>query len=289
MNKLFKIAIPIVLALVLILALGCAAKNTQTLPTAPMPAPAPAAPGFARDAISTTESYSGSVVQAETDRKIIRTGQITLEIANIAGAMEDVALIASDLGGYVVSSNRYGTEDKTSGRVTIRVPANRFNEAFVKLRNLAVKVPSESTNSQDVTEEYSDLQAKLRNLEATETQFLSLLEKAKTVEEILKVQKEISNVRSEIERTKGRIQYLDRTTDMSLIEVILQETKTVGKNGWNALETLKSAVNGLIGFGKVLVDIIIWLVIFSPLWIIIGLIIFFVRRQRRKAKNQTIG
>lgn len=290
MNKIFKLAIPIAMVIALVLIVGCAARE-QTR-TAPMPAPAPVpatppAPGMARDAASTAESKQGTSTNLPgIDRKIVRTGQITLEVADIGKAMDEVAAIANELGGYVVSSNRYGNEDKNAGRVSIRVPANRFNDAFAKLRTIAVKVPNESTNSQDVTEEYTDLQARLRNLEATETQFLALLEKAKTVDEILKVQREISNVRTEIERTKGRIQYLERTTDMSFIDVNLQETKSVGKNGWNSLETLKSAINGLIGFGKVLVDIIIWLIIFIPLWVIIGVIVFFVRRWRKKAKSQ---
>ena len=286
MKKLWKITIPLLLMVALLLAVGCAAKQSTIPMSTPSPLPAP---GMARDAAGTAESTQGSSSNLpETDRKIIRTGQITLEVADIGKAMDEVAAIANELGGYVVSSNRSGNEDNNSGRVSIRVPANRFNDAFAKLRTIAVKVPYESTNSQDVTEEYMDLKARLRNLEATEAQFLSLLEKAKTVEEILKVQKELSNVRSEIERTKGRIQYLERTTDMSLIQVTLQETKAVGKNGWNGLETLKSAVNGLIGFGKVLVNIIIWLIIFIPLWAIIWAIVFFVRRWRKKKAKSRV-
>jgi hypothetical protein len=288
MNKLLKIVMPVLLVLWLVLAVGCAAPQTATMP-APVPAPAPALPpGMEKDASRVSESSSGGTgySQSGIDRKIIKTGQISLEVTDIAKAMDDIILIADELGGYVVSSNRYGNEDNISGNVSIRVPANRFSEAFVKLRKLAVKVYSESTNSQDVTEEYTDLQAQLRNLEATEAQFLALLEKAYTVEDILNVQRELSNVRGEIERVKGRIQYLDRTTDMSLIDVNLQETKSVGKNGWDALETLKSAVDGFIGFGKVLATIVIWLLIFIPLWIIIGVIVYFVWWRRRRAKGR---
>jgi hypothetical protein len=146
-------------------------------------------------------------------------------------------------------------------------------------------VPNESTNSQDVTEQYTDLQAQLRNLEATEAQYLELLKKAETVEDTLKVYQQLSNVRSEIERIKGRIQYLERTSDMALIEVNLQKTQPIDGTGWSALETLKSAVRGLINFGKVLAIVVIWLAIFSPVWIIVLVVVlYFTRWRKAKAK-----
>jgi hypothetical protein len=294
MKKSLKVTLILMLAIVLTLPFACASSQMSAPSTAsrgivPAPAPSPAMPPqVAKDSAEfSANSAGGSAgdILPGADRKIIRTGQITLEVSDISKSLENVATVATDLGGYVVSSNRYGNDNQSSGRVSIRVPANRFSEAFVKLRNLAIKVPNESTNSQDVTEEYTDLKTRQRNLEATEAQYLTLLQQAKTVDEILKVQKEISTVRGQIEQIKGRIQYLDRTTDMSLIEVTLQLTQTVGKDGWNPLETLKSAINGLIAIGKVLVDIVIWLVILIPLWIVIGVIIFLVRRHRRKKLN----
>ncbi|MCJ7655979.1 MAG: DUF4349 domain-containing protein, partial [Dehalococcoidia bacterium] len=150
------------------------------------------------------------------------------------------------------------------------------------LRKLAVKVTNKSTDSQDVTEEYTDLQAQLRNLEATEAQYLELLKKAETVEDTLKVYQQLSNVRSEIERIKGRIQYLERTSDMALIEVSLQKTQPIDGTGWTALETLKSAIRGLAAFGKALANIVIWLAIFSPVWIIILVVVLYFTRWRKK-------
>jgi len=278
MNKLLRISIPLLLIPGLVLAAGCAAE-------APEGAVAPPAPA-AEDAPSKTEQYRGGEGQAydaDIERKIVKTGYLTLEVDDVPEAMNGVAVVARELGGYVVSSNKHGDEGETFGRVTFRVPAERFDEAFARLRQLAVDVPYESTDSRDVTEEYTDLEAQLRNLEATEVQYLALLSKAETVEDILAVQRELSNVRGEIERIKGRMQYLERTSDMSLIEVNLQETKPLGETGWSSLQTLKSAARGLITFGRVLGDVAIWLVIFCPIWIPILVLVFFFRR-RRKAK-----
>jgi hypothetical protein len=277
MNKLLKISMPILLILGLLVA-GCA--------QAPEAVVAP--PPQAEEAYSKTEQYrtgGGEYGESGIDRKIVKTGYLTLEVDDTVEAMNGVAAIAKELGGYVVSSNKHEDDSTTYGRVSIRVPAERFDEAFDRLRQLAIAVPYENTDSRDVTEEYTDLEAQLRNLEATEAQYLALLDKAETVEDILNVQRALSDVRGEIERIKGRMQYLERTSDMSLIEVNLQETSPLGGTGWNALETFKSAISGLVTFGKVLANIAIWLVIFCPIWIPIIFLIRFLRR-RRKAKAQ---
>ena len=283
MNKLLKISIPILLILGLILAVGCAAGAPEM--TAPSPAPMP--PEMIKGSADEDRSLisGGGYNDTGVDRRIVKTGSLTLEVEGIMETMDGVARIASDLDGYVVSSNKHENDNRVFGRVTIRVPAEQFDEAFNRLRQLAIDVPYESTDSRDVTEEYTDLNAQLHNLEATEAQYLSLLEKAVTVEDILKVQRELSNVRREIERIKGRMQYLERTSDMSLIEVNLQETMPLGATGWSVLETLKTAVNGLITFGKVLGNIAIWLVIFCPIWIPIIFLVRFLRRRRAKART----
>jgi hypothetical protein len=291
-NKLVKILIPVLVILGLVLAAGCATKQTSV--TAPpfeggaIPAPTAPAPQevYRSNAYDASSSLAaGESGTSDTDRKIVKNGNMTLEVNDITAALTGVAAIAKDLNGYVVYSNKSGDKDITYGQISIRVPSDRFDEAFDKLRKLAVNVPSESTNSQDVTEQYTDLQAQLRNLEATEAQYLEILKKAEKVEDILAVQRELSNVRGQIEQIKGRIQYLERTSDMALIDVNLQKTKPIGGTAWSVLETLKSAARGLVSFGKVLAIILIWVAVFSPVWIIILLVVlYFTRWRHARAK-----
>ncbi|OGN91918.1 MAG: hypothetical protein A2Z70_02465 [Chloroflexi bacterium RBG_13_48_17] len=297
MNRLVKILIPVLIILGLILAAGCATKQTSV--TAPPYAggaiPAPAVPETASSVLglfdrgNTYEAAYRSIADEsgtpDIDRKIVRNGYMTLEVNDITVALTGVAAIALDLNGYVVSSNKSGDQDITYGQISIRVPSDRFDEAFDKLRQLAVNVPNESTTSQDVTEQYTDLQAQLRNYEATEAQYLELLKKAEKVEDILAVQRELSNVRGQIEQVKGRIQYIERTSDMALIEVNLHKVKPIGGTAWSALETLKSAARGLVSFGKALADVLIWVAIFSPVWIIILVVVLYFTRWRKKAKT----
>lgn len=287
MKRLVKAIIPVFLILGLLLGTGCSVAQESPMP-APMPPQAeeafPATGGISKNyASDAASSYAPAESEAGgMDRRLVKTGYITLEVNDITESIADIAKVAESLGGYVVSSNESGDKDITYGRISIRVPSDRFDEAFDRLRTLAIKVTNKSTDTQDVTEEYTDLQAQLRNLEATEAQYLELLKKAETVEDTLKVYQQLSNTRREIERIKGRIQYLERTSDMALIEINLYKTQPIDGTGWSALETLKSAVRGLATFGKALANIAIWLLIFSPVWIIILVVVLYFTRWRKK-------
>ncbi len=171
----------------------------------------------------------GTGEQWATERMIVRTGNISLVVEDVPIAIDQITKIAEDFDGYVVSSTRWGEEERLAGSVAIRVPAEHFDVIVRALRELAVAVTSESTSSKDVTEEYVDLSAKLGNLEATEEQLLRLMEKAETVDDILAVQRELSKTRGDIEQTKGRMQYLERTSATSLIEVSLEQSKLYAK------------------------------------------------------------
>lgn len=265
MNKLLKVSIAILLILGLVLISGCASTSET-----------PSVPGEGgRDEES---SFPDELTE---DRKIVKTGSMTLEVEDIAETMDKVDEMADEFNGYVVSSYRYEYEREVSGRITIRVPSERFDEAFARLRQLAIAVPYETTTATDVTEEYVDMEAQLSNLLATEAQYLALLEKAESVEEMLKVQSELSNVRGEIERIEGRMKYLEQTSETALIEVNLQETKGLA-GPWNASAALKSAVRGLTTFGRGLATVLIWLGIFCWAWVP-PLVIWL--RRRRKAKS----
>ncbi|OGN92895.1 MAG: hypothetical protein A2Z75_01870, partial [Chloroflexi bacterium RBG_13_50_10] len=235
MNKLVKIIIPVLVILGLILAAGCSKQSSVSTSSWAGAVPAPSAPmeSFRSTAYDASSNIAmGESGGTEIDRKIVKNGYMTLEVNDITAAITGVAAMAEDLNGYVVSSNKSGDKDATYGQITIRVPSGSFDIAFDRLRHLAVNVPNESTTSEDVTEQYTDLQAQLRNYEATEAQYLELLKKADKVEDMLAVQRELSNVRGQIEQVKGRIQYIERTSDMALISVDLQKVKPIGGTAW---------------------------------------------------------
>ena len=290
MKKTLKIIIPL-LAVLLLVVTGCAASNQSTRSTstsvpAAMPAPATAPSyGIAEKGMGEAADSSAVTGSSDIDRKIVRTGNISLEVDDIGKTMDEIVKIAADLGGYVVSSNRQGNDEYDSGRVSIRIPSDRFDEALGKLRVLAVKVLQESTNARDLTEEYTDLKAQLTNLQATEAQYLLLLQKAEKIDEVIAVQRELSNIRIQIDRIKGRMQYIDRTSEMSMIDISIRQTKSIDSKGWNPGDTLMSALSGLLVFGKVLVNIFIWVLIFCPIWGIALAVVLIIRHRKNKAKQ----
>ena len=288
MNRTIKFALLLALVAALLISVACSSKS-ESLGTTSAPPMSPAPSFLQPKMISEDSAYSGEAGggadNSAIDRKIVRTGSITMEVDDISKAQADIAEMAAQYQGYVVSSSLNANKEQPSGFISFRVPADKFNDALVKLRALAIKVTYENTNSQDVTEQYTDLKAQLSNYEATEAQYLELLRKADNVKDMLEVQRELSNVRGNIERVKGRIQYLDRTSDTSLIEVTLNKSRPIGESSWDISGVFKGAVDGLIAFGKVLLSLLIWLLVFSPVWIIALVIIFIVRRRNKARRN----
>ena len=280
-----RLIIGLVLVMLLLVPVACAstpsveAPSEETMPVVMTEGPV-APPEVYKEA--GTEALPSTA----EERMIVRTGDISLVVDDVVDARDEIAQIAVRFDGYVVSSRISGEEQDMRGYISIRVPDDRFDQALAELRGLAVRVTSESTSSRDVTEEYIDLESRLKNAEATESQYLALLEKAEDVEDILRIYDSLSRVRSEIEQIKGRMQYLERTSSMSLISVNLKPVATAKplvRAGWSALEALKSAIRGIVIFGQWLGTIAIWVIIFIPIWGTILGIILWRRRRREKA------
>ena len=278
--KKVMLIIGLVLVVCLLVPVSCASGPPQAEET--MPA------GVPEREEGYKEVGAGALPSIEEERMIVRNGEISLVVNDVTDARDEIAQLAVRFDGYVVSSQISGEEQDMRGWISIRVPDDRFESVLAELRDLAVRVTSESTSSQDVTEEYVDLESRLKNAEATESQYLALLEKAEDVEDILNIYESLSRVRSEIEQIKGRMQYLERISSMSLISVYLKPAATAKplvRVGWSALEMLKSAVRGIVIFGQWLGTIAIWLLIFCPVWGAILGIIYWRRHRKKKAAS----
>jgi len=210
---------------------GCSRAPSPSSGSAPsigrgVPAPAPLPPVGAPQQPQADKAQASLISQEPAfGRMVARTTTLGITVQSVAEAIDQVKTLAESLGGYVVSSTWSGRESEGRAVVSVRVPAEKYDDTMKKLRVLAVEVVSENTETRDVTEEYVDLQSRLRNLEATEKEYLTLLQRANTVEDVLKIQQQLSNVRGDIEKNKGRMQYLERTSSTSLIQVNLERVR----------------------------------------------------------------
>jgi len=230
------------------------------------------------------------------ERMIVWTGDVSLIVKDAEESLEKVEGIAKDLGGYVVNSSSWYQEEQLRARLTIRVPSREFDAAMARLKDLAIRVESRDISTQDVTEEYTDLNARLRNLEATETELLELLtevrERTGKAEDVLAVHRELSNIRGQIEQIKGRMQYLEKMTAMATINVELIPdvlAKPIVIAGWQPSGTAASALRTLVRTFQRIVDAAIWLVIYVLPTLVVIAIPFFIlwliwRRLRRRRK-----
>lgn len=214
------------------------------------------------------------------ERMLVYTARLTLRVQDPQAALQTIWNLAEELGGFVVRSSvetfqlPNGTPVKR-GYITLRVPSEKLDTALERLRGMALEVLEDSLKAQDVTEEYVDLQARLRTLQATEEQLLDILNQAKTTQDVLAVYRELSRIRQEIEVLQGRIRYLERVTAMALIEVTLEPPEAqppVLPGTWSPMEVVRAALRALVRTFQALVSGLIWLVVYVlPLTLIVGL------------------
>jgi hypothetical protein len=234
------------------------------------------------------------------ERMVIHTVDLRLIVKDTQASLEAVQNLAGELGGYVASSRTWHTEEQLSASLTLRVPADQLNTALEELRALALEVDSENISGEDVTQEYVDLEARLRNEEAYEKELLALLtetrERTSRAEDILAVYERLTEVRGRIEQIKGRMQYLENMSAMATITVELipsELMQPITVAGWHPTGTARSAIRALINALQFFVDAGIWIVLFGlPVLIIIALpvvALWYVIRWLRRRKRKSTG
>ena len=239
----------------------------------------------------TTEKQAGEVKQITpegTSRLVIRTGTINIVVKNITDSVKSIVQYTENKGGWIVLSGVTEQKEIPSGSVTVRVPAEIFDEAMVYFKGLAEKVSYEGTQGQDVTEEYTDLQSQLRNLEATESQLLKIMERSGTITEVLAVQRELTTIRGQIEQTKGRIQYLETSARMATISINLALSEELlpipPAEKWRPVYIIKQAWRNLLGSLRGISYFLIWIGIYAIIWVPLGIVVWQARKfwKRRK-------
>ncbi len=202
--------------------------------------------------------------------QIVRKAELQLLVADCAATQKKVEELAKSESGFIEAS----TLQESSATVILRVPSARLDAVRAKLRELAMRVNRDSVSAEDVSKQYYDREAHLRNLRAQEQQFLGIMKNAHSVPDVLEVTKSLDEVREQIDQEEGEFRRLKDQVEMSRIDVRLQAQSTSGVH-WSLGSSTRSAVNDLLGSLAGFGDFVIWLVINIPL-IVLWIAIIFV-------------
>ena len=302
---------------VLILLTGCGASapanyamEESFVSSAPMMDSMEMEKSFAAEPMmeSETRSVAGSSVDAgQQERLVIKNADLGITVDDPEAKIAAIASLANSLGGHVVTSNIYQSYSNSGvevpeGNITIRVPSESLDIALEKIKTDVAEVDSENISGEDVTDQYVDLQSRLKAKKAAEEKMLEIMEQARNTEDVLAVYSQLQILQSDIEVLTGQINYYERSAAMSSISVRVvatEKSKAIKIGGWKLGETASNAVQNLIdylqGFTQFLINFIIFilpvlLTLFLPFYLVFIGIRAIVRKHRAKkaAKNVAV-
>lgn len=280
---------------VLLLSLGSCKKEEYA-----REAPASAAAEPARDASAAAEGQAqapGAPAQKPVrpnPRKLIRTVNLQLEVRDTQKVAAQVEALANRLGGYISGSNGQRQGELMYYSLTLRVPVERLDEALKAIRSMAIRVNQEHQQVDDVTDQYVDLDARMRTLEATETELRALLaesrQRGQKVADIMAVYQQLIEVRTQIEQIRGQLNSFDKLAALSTINLELVPTEAarpvVASDDWRPGDTLRGSARALVGFLRWLVDAVIFTVIvLLPIGLVIAAVMLGLRWLWRRIRG----
>ena len=246
----------------------------------------------------------GAQEQVQQERLVIYNANLALVVDDPVESLDTISDLARSIGGFVVSSNLYESSYRVGdeyrpvheANITIRVPAERLDEALDQLKDLAVEVDSESISGQDVTQEYTDLASRLRNLESAEAQLMQIMDGAVKTEDVLAVYNELVAVQGQIEVIKGQMQYFEQSARLSSVSVQLIPNianEPIDVSGWQPLVVARESLENLVRGLQFAVDLLIRGVIcLGPVVLIFGVPGYLGLRaliRRRRAARQVVA
>jgi len=214
------------------------------------------------------------------ERKLIKTGNITFETKELEATRKTVLAVVNQYNGYVASDNQYKSEDRISATISVRIPARSFDLVLDGISKGVDKFDNKNIHISDVTEQFLDVEARLKTKKALEVKYLEILKKAKTVREILDVERELGKLRGDIEATEGRLKYLQSQVSFSTLSITFYKNNAGKEVGFgNKIgEAFKDGVENVKAF---LVSMLsVW-----PFMIILFLLIFYVRKRMKRSKS----
>lgn len=219
------------------------------------------------------------------NRLVIKESYLSLLVDNVVNSQKQIIKKAEELGGYMVNANLDNPQEAATATVIVRVPSEKLDQALDYFRGLSVKVISENLQGQDVTDQYVDIEARLLTLLKTKAKFEEIMDKATEIQDILNVQREIINLQSEIDSLKGQNQYLEQSAKMAKLTAYLSTDELAlpyaPSESWRPQVIFKQAVRSMMESLRKVGTALIWLAVYSIIWIPVGIIVFLFYRKKR--------
>lgn len=216
---------------------------------------------------------------SNSDKRIQRNANLNIEVKSINESIDKLNNIISSFGGEIISSNKGGFDyGQPYANIRLRVSSENLDSVLFEFKKLSSKVISENIYTNDVSEEFIDIEARLKIMKSTENRFNDLLSKSEKIEEIIQVEKELMRIRGDIESLEGRLNYLTKTTDTSEINLNLNEQIPITGESWKINEEFKEAFKNLLGFAKSLTNFVINVIVFIPVILVAGILVFLLRK-----------
>jgi len=222
-------------------------------------------------------------------RMVVLESNMSLVVKNVKGSVDKLIEKAKAVGGYMISSSLSQPEEAPFATVSLRIPAKDLKTTLDYFRSLSIKVFSENLTGYDVTDRYTDIEARLATLNQTKAKFEEILRSAVKIQDILEVQRQIISLQDQIDSLKGQQLYLEKTAELSRVTVYLSTDEFAlpyaPATPFKPATIFKLAVRALVSVLRFFVKALIWVVVFSVLWLPILLVIYFVRKARSKKRK----
>jgi hypothetical protein len=290
---------------------ACMAAESTTKPAPQMQSsaeqlssPSARSTGGSNPQDSNTPAQSVSLEQADkakntlavTERKIIRNANLSLETDTPEETGRKIAALIEGKGGFLITSETQaravsGGAERSTVNLVLRVPAAQFDAAVNEIRQTALRVVQEKVSGQDVTEEFIDLEARINAKKALEAQFLEIMKQSRTVADALQVQRELSEVRGEIEKLEGRRKFLESQTSLSTINITLNPPAAFAASSNGFFYQLGRAFsNGIDAALQIVLFLITAFLALLPIIIILGVPLYLLYRYfRRRFKRRKLA
>ena len=230
-------------------------------------------------------SVSDASPTDNADRMVIKESNMSLVVKDVVESIKIIQTAAEKSGGFLINSHLSKPQEAGSGSISVRVPETKLTDTLIEFRQAGLRVVDEYISGNDVTDQYVDLEARLLTLNKTKAKFEQILDQAVQVQDLLNVQRELVNLQQQIDSIKGQQQYLSQSAKLSKITVYLSTDEFSlpysPADPWRPNVVFKLAVRSLVSNLRNIGSALIWILVYSPIWIPVLILVWLFSRRKK--------